>query len=70
MIQNECCANCGCNLGRLKATGISGLYFPGNVDIELCESCFLLEDALIDEVGTNNIPERLSHYLATIKRYG
>lgn len=70
MIKNECCANCGCELGRLKATGISGLYFPGDQDIELCEPCFFAEEAEIDEVGTNNIPERLAHYLDMIQRYG
>lgn len=70
MIKNDYCANCGCYLGQLKATCISSLYFPGDTNIELCESCFLTEDAEIEEIGTNDIPERLAHYKATIARLG
>jgi len=69
MIINECCANCGCELARRKFTGISGIYNPGDSDIELCEPCWFEEKDLIDREG-NNHPDRLVHYKHMIERYG
>lgn len=55
-------------------TGESGLYNQSS-DLEpnmkglkfiLCEECFLGEEELVDERGTNNIPERIQHYFETV----
>jgi hypothetical protein len=70
MLINRCCANCGVDCKYLKEDGVSSLYFPGEDSIRLCAPCFHEEDALIDEVGTNNMPDRLSHYLSNIARLG
>lgn len=63
------CANCCRDLHAVRCTGQSGLYYPNNdKGIELCEPCFLEEDELIEELGTNDQPERLARYLDNIAR--
>jgi len=57
------CANCRRSIEFARCTGDSSLYNPGQSRaIELCEPCFLEEEAAIDEAGTNNLPERLARY--------
>jgi hypothetical protein len=41
------------------------LYSPDR-KFTLCEMCFLGEDAVIDLVGTNNIPNRIAMYEANL----
>lgn len=40
----------------------SGIYAPGTDAILICNSCFDIEDALIEIVGTNDIPKTLEYY--------
>lgn len=55
------CANCAKELRQGETTGESGIYSP-HESFTLCEDCFLAEDALITELGSNNLPDRLEHY--------
>jgi hypothetical protein len=57
------CANCSGYLSERDCTGDSSLYNHGDgIGYMLCEPCFLEEDELIDEKGTNDIPDRRAHY--------
>jgi hypothetical protein len=71
---NQHCANCEAYIGDdavcPRETGVSGIYFPNGFDILLCENCFLGEEALIDNEGSNDHPLRLARYLRTIERLG
>ena len=58
------CANCKVDLYDAPCTGTSGLYNPGPRSFLLCEDCFLEEEDLVDETGTNNHPERVARYAA------
>ena len=65
-ISEEWCAGCGAFIRDARATGESGIYFPGNKAILLCEPCFLAEDDAIEAAGTNNLPDRLARYQRTL----
>lgn len=65
----DICANCGRSLFNATEMGTSGIYFPNGHDIDLCIKCWHEEDALIDEEG-NDHPERLAHYLRTLRETG
>ena len=41
--------------------------FSSEQKYDLCEPCFFDEEAETEEVGTNNIPERLAQYETNIK---
>jgi hypothetical protein len=56
------CANCLVDLYDAHCTGTSGLYNPGPRSFLLCEPCWLEEENLVDESGTNNHPERVARY--------
>lgn len=56
------CASCGTRVEPEDTSGTSGLYHPGPRTFLLCEDCFLEEDTMIDETGTNNHPDRLQRY--------
>lgn len=63
------CANCRSSLVCARALGTSGLYFPsdfGGFDIDLCEPCFFEEEEVTVAAGTNELPDRLAHYLFTL----
>ena len=62
------CGNCGCSLERATELGTSGIYYPNGSDIDLCIHCYWEEEALQEETGTNDHPERLAHYLQTLGR--
>lgn len=55
------CARCCDQLWPGATTGESALYSPDR-PFELCEPCFFAEEALIDEQGTNNLPDELRRY--------
>lgn len=55
------CPFCTGSISFGDCTGESGLYLSHGVS-ELCERCFLLEEAITDEEGTNNIPDLLEKY--------
>lgn len=57
----ERCSACRMWIPDGATTGESSLYSPDRA-FTLCEPCWLAEDALIDERGTNNLPEELSRY--------
>lgn len=64
------CANCLKYVKDEECQGESGLFSPTRAYM-LCEPCFLEEDRLIDEQGTNDMPERLQKYknnLANVNR--
>ena len=54
------CANCK-NHRLEDGSGESQIYSPHEA-FTLCEECWLEEDRLIEEEGTNDLPERLAHY--------
>lgn len=56
------CANCKSHLDPGDTTGVSGLFNPGPRRFILCEECWLAEEDLVDETGTNNHPERVARY--------
>lgn len=58
------CANCKIHLADSDCTGASGLYNPGKTGqgYLLCEPCWLAEEDLVDESGTNNHPDKIKHY--------
>ncbi len=60
MVTPHTCACCREPLGN--CTGTSGLYNPGRNSFILCEDCWLEEEGLVDETGTNNHPERVARY--------
>lgn len=62
MHPGDICANCGCSLYNAKELGTSSLYFPNGYDIDLCIDCWWAEEALIEESGSNDHPDRLAHY--------
>jgi hypothetical protein len=64
---NTHCANCGTDILNAKCTGVSSIYQSGGID--LCETCYLMEDDLIDQQGTNVLPERLKHYNKMLERF-
>lgn len=55
------CANCRAPLRREMTMGQSSLYSPEE-DFTLCEPCWMAEQRLIDDEGTNNLPLVLEHY--------
>lgn len=55
------CANCGCDLTFARERAVSSLYSPDR-QFDLCVPCMDAEEALIVEVGTNDIPERVAAY--------
>ena len=61
------CAGCGMQLFRGSPTGESGIFSPKK-EYLLCEPCFHVEDALIENEGTNNLPDVLRFYDATLAR--
>jgi hypothetical protein len=58
------CPSCLVLLGR--CTGASSLYSP-NKGYILCVSCFENENELIDEKGTNDIPQEVARYERNIQ---
>lgn len=56
------CPSCCGPIYSGDCTGESGIYRSGDVS-ELCERCFLIEEAIIDEQGTNDLPEILAAYI-------
>lgn len=66
-MREDKCANCGCYLPWSATSGESSIYSPGE-PFTLCEPCFFGEEDLIEERGTNVIPERIEHYRATLAR--
>jgi hypothetical protein len=57
------CANCARRVDQHECSGDSGLYNHGDgIKYNLCEECFLEEDAMIDETGTNDHPSRRERY--------
>lgn len=57
------CANCAERIKQGDCTGDSSLYNHGDgIKYILCEPCWLDEDNLIDEKGTNDMPFRRAHY--------
>lgn len=58
------CANCNCSLYMAKADGVSGLLNPGPKWFRLCEPCWIEEEDLVDELGTNVMPDRVARYTA------
>ncbi len=66
---DEICARCGKDISNECSTGESGLYNPGPVGILLCEPCFHDEEAEIDDVGTNNLPETLKAYYRVLEQH-
>lgn len=47
----------------------SGLYNPGHEgEHTLCKQCHEYEERMMEENGTNNIPELLASYTASIRR--
>lgn len=68
------CANCTVQLFQHTTTGNSSLY-KNSEDLPvtkrdlrfiLCEECFLEEDELIEEKGTNDIPSRIEVYFKNV----
>jgi hypothetical protein len=57
MNQNSC-ADCGCNFHRGEFRGSSSIY--GSDGVDLCRSCFDNETRHIDDAGTNGIT---AHYV-------
>ncbi len=55
------CVNCRMDLSTARETGESGIYGSDD-DCELCIDCFWDEDALIEERGTNDLPDVLAFY--------
>ena len=55
------CAWCDCYLRDGATTGESQVYSPTRSFV-LCEPCWLEEDALVEESGTNDLPEQLAIY--------
>lgn len=56
------CPSCCKAIHSGECTGESGIYKSYDVP-DLCESCFLKEEAIIDERGTNDLPEILLSYV-------
>jgi hypothetical protein len=56
------CACCREEISDGATTGVSGLYNPGPRRFLLCEPCWLEEEDLVDETGTNNHPDRVARY--------
>lgn len=61
------CVGCGMQLFRGSTYGESSIYQSRPRHI-LCESCFEVEEALIDNEGTNNLPDVLKFYEKTLDR--
>ncbi len=55
------CAWCKGHIWEGDTTGDSSLYSPDEHFL-LCEPCWLAEDELIDERGTNEVPELIAIY--------
>ena len=67
---NSHCANCGTDLEDQSCAGASSLYTGcSRFGIGLCEMCWLIEDDLIEQKGTNVLPERVRHYLRMIEQH-
>ena len=73
MIDSDKCPGCGMIIG--DSTGECGIF--GSHDIpDLCEPCYLAEDDLIEQEGTNSpehsdaIKKRLEGYRALMKAEG
>ena len=68
---NSHCANCGTDLESQSCTGCSSLYTGGSCrfSIGLCERCWLMEEDVIDQQGTNVLPERMRHYISMIEQH-
>ena len=68
------CANCKTYLSEGACTGTSGLYNKSDdlapakqgLTFTLCEECWLDEEDLVDEMGTNNIPSRIETYFKNV----
>lgn len=56
------CPSCRGAISFNECTGESGIYRSGGIP-DLCERCFIIEDAIIDERGTNDLPEILEAYI-------
>jgi len=74
MSENKYCAKCSESLfnrdGSIRPTGESGIYNPNGPSILLCEYCFDAEDDLIEQKGTNDLPDVLARYKENIARTG
>jgi len=60
------CARCRIRLRYEDCQGESGLYSP-NRSFTLCEPCFEEEDRETEELGTNDIPERIEAYRRNLR---
>lgn len=68
------CAGCKIRLDPGMTTGNSLIYKRSSdlptekqgLTFILCEECFLEEDEMIDEKGTNDIPSRIEHYFKNV----
>lgn len=56
------CPSCREGIFSGECTGESGIYRSGGIP-DLCERCFIIEDAVIDNAGTNDLPEVLADYI-------
>ena len=55
------CCNCGKEMHDTETQGYSSIYGASEYHL-MCEPCFFEEEALIDERGSNDHPDRLKHY--------
>ena len=55
------CAGCGMRLYRDSPMGESSIFSPHR-EYLLCEPCFDVEDALVENEGTNVLPDVLNFY--------
>lgn len=53
------CNGCKQEIGPKQTVHISSVY---QADAELCEICFENEEEMIDQEGTNYLPELLNKY--------
>lgn len=60
------CARCCKSMRYGDASGESQVFSPTRA-FELCEPCWLKEDAEIEANGSNKIPELLAMYIANSK---
>lgn len=60
-LRHYCPSCCGAIYGG-ECTGESGIYKAWDIP-DLCERCFLIEEAIVDERGTNDLPEILAAYI-------
>lgn len=64
------CAKCEEEIYDARATGESSLYYSGDKTFLLCEDCFLEEEEMIEETGTNDHPEMIKMYEKNVEKNG